>query len=175
MGFLLHQLWTQWRFRLILSGLQRVHGNTNETCSWPVSTDGSRHRARSYNVDGVNLGARLDRADEPRRRFYPKSLRDEWGCLAFRERLLEEDVPLLSESLLLWSRCTFLKLFHMEHPSFFSPPPLFLYHILSHFFTRSYSQFTESMKFLTNYWVIGLSQCLEPTPCRDMNKRCMVY
>ncbi len=30
--FIVQYIWTQWRFRLTLSGLQRVHGNTNETC-----------------------------------------------------------------------------------------------------------------------------------------------
>lgn len=57
-GCLLYSIWTQWRFRLILSGLLRVHGNTNEI--WPVSTGGSRHGALSCNVDGLHLGARLD-------------------------------------------------------------------------------------------------------------------
>lgn len=31
-AFLLYSVWTRWRLRPILSGLQRVHGNTNETC-----------------------------------------------------------------------------------------------------------------------------------------------
>lgn len=69
MGFLLYSIWTHWRFRLILSGLQRVHGNTNETrlAAWPVSTDGSHHRSPSYDVGEVHLGARLDRAPTPGR------------------------------------------------------------------------------------------------------------
>lgn len=61
-GFLSYCIWTQWRFRFILSGLQRVQGNTNETflAAWPIITDGSHHRALSYNVDMSHLGARLD-------------------------------------------------------------------------------------------------------------------
>lgn len=72
MGFLLYSIWTQWRFRLILSGLQRVHGNTNEI--WPVSTGGSHHRSLCCNVDGVHLGARLDRADDPQHSLIWKAL-----------------------------------------------------------------------------------------------------
>lgn len=40
-----------------------MHRNTNEI--WPLSAGGSHHKALSYNVKVVHLGARLDRPNEP--------------------------------------------------------------------------------------------------------------
>ncbi len=127
--------WTQWRFRLILSGLQRVHGNTNETCSWPVSTDGSRHRALSYNVDGVHLGARLDRADgAPTPGFIQKASGMD-KAVSPSGRGYWRRTSLYFPSLCCFGRGSHFKMIPYW-TSFFSPPPLFLYHILSHFFSQ---------------------------------------